>query len=140
MQQLNAALSEKKLKLKDLPQELREKIESHREMVIKYNMACEEYDSDDEVDEETEKKLDEQEDFIVKNELAIIEEVKAFEKPAPSNEPPAPAPAPAPPSNEPPAPAAPAPAEKKDNSVGWLIFGAAALVVTLGAVNVFKRK
>ena len=30
--------------------------------------------------------------------------------------------------------------EKKDKSVGWLIFGGIALVATLGAVNLLKNK
>ena len=30
--------------------------------------------------------------------------------------------------------------KKKDSSLGWLLFGGVALALTLGAVNVFKKK
>lgn len=130
MKLINAALAEKNLKLKDLPAELQEDVAEHKEMIVKYNMACDEYENEDEEDAETEKKLDEQEDFLASNEADIAARIKAFEKPAPAPDP-APDPTPAP------APAAPA---KKDNSAGWLIFGGAVLLVTLGAVNVFKKR
>lgn len=133
MKLINAELQAKELKLKQLSQELQDEIAQHKEMIVKYNMACDEYDNADEEDEETEKKLDEQEDFLAKNELEIANKIKAYQVPAPAPDPnPAPAPDPAP---------APAPAPKKsDNSAGWLIFGGAVLLVTLGAVNVFKKK
>jgi hypothetical protein len=136
MKLINAELQAKELKSKQLSQELQDEIAQHKEMIVKYNMACDEYDNADEEDEETEKKLDEQEDFLAKNESDIAKRIKEFEVPAP-----APAPDPAP-SDPTPAPApAPAPAPKKsDNSAGWLIFGGAVLLVTLGAVNVFKKK
>lgn len=135
MKLINAALSEKNLKLKDLSEALREKINGHKEMIVKYNLACDEYEQEEEEDAETEAKLDEQEDFIAKNEASIAEEIKALEEPAP----PAPTPAPTPVPTPTPTPT-PAPAAKKDNSAGWLIFGGAVLLVTLGAVNVFKKK
>ena len=131
MKLINAALAEKNLKLKELSSEIQDKIAQHKEMIIKYNLACEEYENDEEEDAETEKKLDEQEDFIASNEQEVADEIRAFEKPAPPADPaPAPDPKPA---------HAPAPA-KKDNSAGWLIFGGAVLLVTLGAVNIFKKK
>lgn len=136
MKLINSALAEKELKTKQLPKELQDEIAQHKEMIVKYNMACDEYENDDEEDAETEAKLDEQEDFLAKNETEIAEKIKAYEVPAP----PAPDPTPAPAPDPTPAPApAPAPA-KKDNSAGWLIFGGAVLLVTLGAVNVFKKK
>jgi myosin heavy subunit len=133
MKLINAELQAKELKLKQLSQELQDEIAQHKEMIVKYNMACDEYDNADEEDDETEKKLDEQEDFLAKNELEIANKIKAYQVPAPAPDPnPAPAQDPAP---------APAPAPKKsDNSAGWLIFGGAVLLVTLGAVNVFKKK
>lgn len=132
MKLINAALGEKNLKLKDLSSEIQDKIAQHKEMIIKYNLACEEYENEEEEDAETEKKLDEQEDFIASNEQEVADEIRAFEKPAPPAPDPVPAPDPTP---------APAPAEpKKDNSAGWLIFGGAVLLVTLGAVNVFKKR
>lgn len=133
MKLINAELQAKELKLKQLSQELQDEIAQHKEMIVKYNMACDEYDNADEEDEETEQKLDEQEDFLASNESDIAKRIREFEVPAPAPAPdPAPDPAPAP---------APAPAPKKsDNSAGWLIFGGAVLLVTLGAVNVFKKK
>lgn len=135
MKLINAVLQEKNLKLKDLSDELRERIDEHKQMIIKYNLACEEYENEEEEDADTEAKLDKQEDFIANNENEIAEEIRNYEKPAPTPAPePTPTPAPAP------AAPAPAPAPKKDNSAGWLIFGGAVLLVTLGAVNVFKKR
>ena len=133
MKLINAVLQEKHLKLKDSSDDLRERIDEHKQMIIKYNLACEEYENEEEEDEDTEAKLDKQEDFIANNENEIAEEIRNFEKPAPPapEENPAPAPTAAP---------APAPQPKKDNSAGWLIFGGAVLLVTLGAVNVFKKR
>ena len=52
MKLINAELQAKELKLKQLSQELQDEIAQHKEMIVKYNMACDEYDED----EETEKK------------------------------------------------------------------------------------
>jgi translation elongation factor EF-1alpha len=128
MKLINAALQEKQLKLKELSEQLRQDIKNHQEMVVKYNMACEQYESEEEEDVETEKKLDEQEDFIAANEAEIAKHVREFEKPVVQE---AVSDAPASP---------PAPVKKESSSAGWLIFGGAVLLVTLGAVNVFKRK
>jgi len=121
MKLVSQALADKNLKLKDLSQDLKQRIDNHREMILKYNMACEEYDDSEDEDSEVEKKLDEQEDFIANNEKELVAEIKNYQEAQP----------PAPP---------PPPAKSKDNSVGWLIFGGAVLLVTLGAVNVFKKK
>ena len=134
MKLINAELQAKELKLKQLSQELQDEIAQHKEMIVKYNMACDEYDNADEEDEETEKKLDEQEDFLANNESDIAKRIREFQVPATKD--------PAPSDESTPAPA-PAPAQapkKSDNSAGWLIFGGAVLLVTLGAVNVFKKK
>jgi hypothetical protein len=131
MKLINAALAEKNLRVKELSKELQDKIAQHKEMIIKYNLACEEYENEEEEDPETTSKLDEQEDFIANFEEEVAAEIKAYEKPVAPDPEPAPDPAPAP---------APAPEPKKDNSAGWLIFGGAVLLVTLGAVNVFKKK
>ena len=129
MKLVSQALADKNLKLKDLSQDLKQRIDNHREMILKYNMACEEYEGSEDEDSEVEKKLDEQEDFIANNEKELVAEIKNYQEPASAS-----AAASA-------APAAPAsPAKSKDNSVGWLIFGGAVLLVTLGAVNVFKKK
>jgi hypothetical protein len=130
MKLINAALAEKNFRVKDLSKELQDKIAQHKEMIIKYNLACEEYENEEEEDPETTSKLDEQEDFIANYEEEVAAEIKAYQKPA------VPDPAPA---LDPPPAQAPAPA-KKDNSVGWLIFGGAVILVTFGAVNIFKKK
>ena len=125
MKLINAALQEKQLKLKELSEQLIQDIKNHQEMVVKYNMACEQYESEEEEDVETEKKLDEQEDFIAANEAEIAKHVREFEKPVVQSDAPV---------------TPPAPVKKESSSAGWLIFGGAVLLVTLGAVNVFKRK
>ena len=124
MKLINAALAEKNVKSKELTNELQEKIARHKEMIIKYNLACEEYENDEEEDAATETKLDEQEDAIAQNEAEVAAEIRAFEKPVvvaatgtTTTEP-----------------------VKKETSVGWLIFGGAVLLVTLGAVNILKKK
>jgi len=119
MKLINAALAEKNVKSKELTNELQEKIARHKEMIIKYNLACEEYENEEEEDAATETKLDEQEDAIAQNEAEVAAEIRAFEKPVV---------------------VAATGTVKKDSSVGWLIFGGAVLVVTLGAVNILKKK
>jgi len=131
MKLINAELQAKELKLKQLSQELQDEIAQHKEMIVKYNMACDEYDNDEEEDVETEKKLDEQEDFLARNESEIAKRIRDI--PAPKKDTASSDTTPAP------TPAATTP-KKSENSAGWLIFGGAVLLVTLGAVNVFKKK
>ena len=140
MQLINQALKEKNYKLADLSEELKEKVNDHKEMIIKYNMALDEYENDEDEDAETEKKLDEQEDFIASNEKDVAEEIRNYVKPEPKPEPepePEPEPKPYPRQirreirEEP---------KKKKSDVGWLVFGGVVLAITLGAVNVFKKK
>ncbi len=131
MKLINQALSEKNLKLKNLPQDLQSDIAEHKELIIRYNMACEEYEKQEEEDHEVEQKLDAQEDVIANNEIEIAQKIKSFvpEEPAPAPADPAPITEPV------------VPVEKEEkSSIGWLIFGGAALLITLGAVNVFKKK
>ena len=82
-------------------------------MMDKYNKVCDEYESQDE-DAETEKLLDEMDHDIATIEIKIANKIKN------------PTPAPAP--------------EKKESGIGWLIFGSVVLAITLGAVNVLKKK
>ena len=124
MKLINAALAEKNVKSKELTNELQEKIARHKEMIIKYNLACEEYENEEDEDAATETKLDEQEDSIARNEAEVAAEIRAFEKPvvvAATG-------------------ATTESTEQKESSVGWLIFGGAVLLVTLGAVNILKKK
>ena len=140
MQLINQALKEKNFKLADLSEELQEKVNEHKEMIVKFNMAIDEYENDEDEDAETEKKLDEQEDFIANNEKEVAEEIRSYVKPEPKPEPePEPEPEPYYPrqirreirEEEP---------KKKKSDVGWLVFGGVVLAITLGAVNVFKKK
>jgi peptidoglycan hydrolase CwlO-like protein len=132
MQLINQALKEKNFKLADLSEELKEKINDHKEMIVKFNMAIDEYENDEDEDAATEKKLDEQEDFIANNEKELADEVKNYVKPEPEPEPRF--------IERRPEHRRPEPAKEKKSDVGWLIFGGVVLAITLGAVNVFKKK
>lgn len=134
MRLINQAIKEKSLSLKKLPQEIQEDVENLRLLINKFNDDVKEYEEQDEEDEATEKKLDKLEDQIAKQDKKIADAIKAYEEPAPT---PAPEPAPEPPA---PAPVPTPEPEKKDGSVGWLIFGGVVLALTLGAVNMLKKK
>jgi hypothetical protein len=143
MQLINQALKEKNFKLADLSEELKEKINDHKEMIVKFNMAIDEYENDEDEDAATEKKLDEQEDFIANNEKELADEVKSYVKPEPKPEPEPEFPIHRPehrPEHRRPEHRRPEPAKEKKSDVGWLIFGGVVLAITLGAVNVFKKK
>lgn len=127
MKLINQALEEKNIKLRSLPKELQDEIAEHKELIVRYNMACEEYEEDEDENGEIEKKLDAQEDLIVSNEMDIANRIKDFnivletpvEAPEVTN----------------------IEGKKEEkSSVGWFVFGTAALLITLGAVNVFKKK
>ena len=134
MKKISEALRKKGVSSKSLPQELQDEIAKLREDIIEYNNTCEQYEKEkdeEEPDEEAEKKLDDLADSLAERELEIAERVLQFE--------PAPAPAPEPAAAAA-APAAAAPAKKEDSSVGWLIFGGVVLALTLGAVNLMKKR
>lgn len=115
MELIEAALKEKKIPYKDLSDELKGEIKDLQVMMDKYNKVCDEYESQDE-DAETEKLLDEMDHDIATVEIKIANKIKDGTP-------------------------APAPAEKKKESgIGWLIFGSVVLAITLGAVNVLKKK
>lgn len=131
MKKISEALRKKGVSSKSLPQELQDEIAKLREDIIEYNNTCEQYEKEkdeEEPDEEAEKKLDDLADSLAERELEIAEMVLQFEpKPEPAAVPAAAA-----------APAAPA--KKEDSSVGWLIFGGVVLALTLGAVNLMKKR
>lgn len=130
MKKISEALRKKGVSSKSLPQELQDEIAKLREDIIEYNNTCEQYEKEkdeEEPDEEAEKKLDDLADSLAERELEIAEKVLQFE---PQPEPAAAAPAAAP----------AAPAKKEDSSVGWLIFGGVVLALTLGAVNLMKKR
>jgi hypothetical protein len=134
MKLINATLHDKQIKSSELPDDVKQDIEELKDLVLKFNDAVVEYNSSDKPSKATEQKLDAMEDNIVDVEKEIVEKIKAYEKPADPVPDPAPVTAPA---SDP----APAKEEKKgDSGVGWLVFSAVALAVTLGAVNLFKKK
>jgi len=131
MKLISQALAEKNLKIRNLPKELQDDISEHKELIIRFNMACEEYEKEEEEDVETEKQLDAQEHTIAENESELAQRIKNFEIKDDQDEP-KPVYTPSQSSTQ--------VKEEKGSSIGWLIFGGAALLVTLGAVNVFKKR
>jgi hypothetical protein len=140
MKLISEALSAKGLKTSDLPESISSEIDELRQMIVKYNEACDEYDEDPDKDPQTEKRLDAMEDAIAQFEIGIVQDIKDLnqekevqqqeqqqiqqqvsadgtktEEQQPE-------------------------VKKKDSSLGWLLFGGVALALTLGAVNVFKKK
>jgi hypothetical protein len=126
MKLISEVLQEKGLKQNELPEQIKNEIEELRVMIVKYNEACDEYDEEDEKDTETEQELDAMEDSIAEFEQGIANDIRELniqqsavqQKSADGTK----------------------PEEKKSSSLGWLLFGGVALALTLGAVNVFKKK
>lgn len=118
MKIITQALQETSLQLSDLPENIQSRIEAHRQAIVKFNEAVDEYDEDEAEDKETEKKLDEMEDAIASNEKDIADDIRNFKTPQES----------------------PKKDEKSSSGIGWLIFAGVALVATVGAVNLFKKK
>lgn len=129
MKLINSTLHDKQLKYSDLSDDIKQDLGELKELVLKFNDACKEYNASGAKDNATEAKLDDMEDQIAEVEKEIVSKIKAYEKPQVAAAEGTPTPAPA-----------PAPEKKKDSGIGWLIFGGVALVVTLGAVNLFKKK
>ena len=133
MKKITEALRKKQITSKALPQDLQDEIAKLREEILAYNAAVEEYEKEkgednEDADEEADKKFEDLADSIAEKEVEIATAIENFQEAAKSDEP---APAPA--------PAAAAP-KKEDNSVGWLVFGGVVLALTLGAVNLMKKK
>ncbi len=133
MKKISEALRKKQITSKALPQDLQDEIAKLREEILAYNAAVEEYEKEkgednEDADEEADKKFEDLADSIAEKEVEIATAIENFQEAAKSDEP---APAPA--------PAAAAP-KKEDNSVGWLVFGGVVLALTLGAVNLMKKK
>jgi hypothetical protein len=124
MKLVSAALKERQIQTKDLPQNLQDEVASLKEMIDKYNEAVDTYDDEDETDEATERELDKMEDYIVETEKDLASRITNYDK----------APVAAADGSQNPAP------KKEDTSIGWLVFGTVVLVATVGMVNVFKKK
>ena len=121
MKLVTSALASKNLSVTDLPEDLQERIQALIELEDNFNQTADEYEADPEEDKEIEKKLDETEDLIASTEAELAKDIKEYTPQAASD-------------------GTPAPKKEGDSSVGWLIFGGIALVATLGAVNLFKKK
>ena len=76
MKIISEALNQKNLKVEQLSQELQSKIASLKDMIEKYNAACDAYDEEDEIDTDTEKILEQNEAYILNEEKALAEEIK----------------------------------------------------------------
>jgi len=130
MKLINEAIKLKKINSRELPENLRTEITDLKEIIVKYNMALEDYEKEEEQDVAIEKQLDEMYNYISGKDKELADEIKAYEpepepEPTPELEPPAPeAPAPEP---------TPAPA-KKDNTLN-VIIGFGLFVLTLGLVK-----
>lgn len=132
MKLINEALKRKGITLKKLPEEIKDQISSLKQSIEDYNKEAQAYEDQEDEDTAMEEKLDQWEDEIAAKDHEIASQIKNYQEPKPEPKPePEPAPAPVP---------EPVPAKKEDNSVGWLIFGGVVLALTLGAVNLMKKK
>lgn len=127
MKLINAALREKKVKLKDLPAEIQAEIESFKKSLFDYNVLCDEWEGDKE-NEELNGKLEVMATEIEATDKAISEKIMAHSTQT--------EPTPIPVNTD----GNSKPKENKKSSTGWFVFAGAVLIVTLGAVNVFKKK
>jgi len=134
MKLINATLNDKQIKSSELPEAIVNQIKELKELFVKYNDSVNEYNSSSKQTKAGKQKLEAMSDHIEELENKIVQEIKAYEKPEPIVEP-----TPAPTTDPTPAPA-PIKEKKEDSGLGWLIFGGVALVVTLGAVNLFKKR
>lgn len=143
-------LNEAQIQESELLAKTKKKIENYREIEEGIKLANETLENPEEDDdvEEVQETLDAFENDLEKLDKAICKEIKALQKEKSAAPASASAPASAPASATASAPASSQIQNantknadgKKDNSIGWLIFGGLALVATLGAVNLFKNK
>jgi hypothetical protein len=141
MEKVNGILKQKKIGEKDLSVELQKEVSNLKEIIVKYNLAVDEFNKNDDKDAETEKELDEMQDRIVKLDTSLAKKIsdyfdnkaeeaveqKAAEQKAAEQKPQ---------QNE----QKPVEQKKKDNSVTWLILGGVLFAATLGVVNLMKKK
>ena len=137
MNKVIQTLKQFKLSEEELPEKIQDRIEHLEQLVVAHNLFIDKLEAQDEVTEEEEKAVETQSEKIDLLDDKISKEIIAFQKsktPAPT-----PTPTPTPKPKEDPTPHVAPKDEKKGNGVGWAIFGAIALVVTLGAVNVMNK-
>lgn len=146
MNKVIQSLKELGVKESDLPEKIQDRIEHLEQLVVAHNAFVDKLESQDEVTEEEEKAVETQSEKIDLLDAKISKEIVAFVKSnTPDPTPPKETPKPkeeakeTPKPKEEPTPHVAPKDEKKGNGVGWAIFGALALVVTLGAVNVMNK-
>lgn len=122
MKLVSQALSEKKLSVEQLPSNLQSEIEDLRNMILKYNEACDEYDAleEDERDLETEKNLDSMEDSIAEVEKELADEIRSLNTQTSGEQ-------------------KPTEQKKEKSSLGWLLLAGVVGVVTLGVVSLRNK-
>lgn len=133
MNKIIQTLKQFKLSEEELPENIQDRIEHIEQLVVAHNAYVDKLEEQEEVSEDEEKAVEAQSEKIDLIDKKVSQEIIAFvnsKKPEPTPEPKS--------TNEPTPHVAPKD-EKKGSGVGWAIFGAIALVVTLGAVNVMKK-
>lgn len=118
MKNVVATLKKQNLQVTDLPQELQQRVNSLEQLFEKFKDAAQEYDNQEETNKDTERILDEMEDKLATEDEELADDIEDYiiEKNKPQ------------------------PEKKKEGGIGWLIFGGLALVLTMGAVNNFKKR
>lgn len=142
MEKVITTLKQLGIKETELPEAIQDRIESLESMVKDHNLLVDSLEEKDEVTDEEEQLVESQSDKIDALDAKIADEINAFhdakekskekakldavEKAKKEAE-------------EKSKQETPKPVEEKKSSKGWMIFGALALVVTLGAVNVMNK-
>lgn len=109
-------LKEKNIAISSLPQSIQTELSRFHQMVNAYNESLQAFNEDEEATEEDEIELQNTFEELSSRSDELIEDVEEFLSEGNHSK------------------------SGKKTSVGWLIFGAAALVLTLGAANVFKKE
>ena len=105
-------LKEKNIAISSLPDSIREELSRFNQMVNTYNESLNLYNEDEEATDEDAVELGEMYNQLQARSEELIEDVNEFLSEG---------------------------TKKSKTGIGWLIFGAAALVLTFGAANVFKK-
>lgn len=124
MKKTSQALKQKNLSAEQLPTEIKSQVEKLTDMTENYNEIVENYEKEEETNKDLEKELDDLHADIQKTDDELSELIKNYNPEPPAQK-----------SAE-----GTKTEEKKDNGIGWLIFGGIVLVATVGAVNMFKKR
>jgi len=144
MKNIESLLDDNKINVEELPQKLVKAIENAKKHYVDWEQAKGELTDESSKEEvfEVEELAEVVNDYNENILEAIQDFLDANKTPEPNPTPtPSPEPTPTPtPPNENPTPHIAPKDEKKGSGIGWAIFGAIALVVTLGAVNVMNKE